>query len=394
MTMTILKPTSAAELADAITDAAGTGTRLALRGGGSKATVGAPVEDAAVIDMTGFSGVIDYDPPELVLTVAAGAPLAEITALVAAQGQRLAFDPFDHGPLFGQPAGAATIGGVVAAGVAGSRRLALGSARDHVLGFHAVSGRGEAFVAGAKVVKNVTGYDLSKLVCGSWGRLVALTEITLKVLPAPRTETTRFLEGLDARTAQAAMARAMGSPAEICAAAHVPASLRGGNSLTVLRVEGFGPSVAARCAMLDELLGGFGTVGTLSETDAAALWSDLRTLAPLAGSPSLWRINVPPSAGPAVLDAVGTADGQWLMDWAGGLVWLGGDAAPDTVRAAAASAGGHATLVRAPAELRARVPALHPPARAVSQLEASIRRAFDPAGVFETGRFLDHAHAD
>jgi len=153
---------------------ADTGAKLALCGGGSKEQLGAPRE-AERVDMTGFAGVVDYDPAELVLTVRPGTPLAEIEALVASENQMLAFDPFDHGPIYGMPAGRATIGGVVAAGVGGSQRLSGGAPRDHLLGFRAVSGRGEVFVAGAKVVKNVTGYDLPKLAAGSWGRLFAMT---------------------------------------------------------------------------------------------------------------------------------------------------------------------------------------------------------------------------
>jgi glycolate oxidase FAD binding subunit len=378
------RPASVADLADAIADAARSGTRLAIRGGGSKDGIGAPVADVTLLEMSGFAGVVDYDPAELVLTVRAGTPLADVEALVRSEGQMLAFDPFDHGPILGRPAGAATIGGIVAAGVAGSRRIGKGGVRDHLLGFEAVSGRGEHFVAGGKVVKNVTGYDLPKLMCGSWGRLAALTEVTLKVLPAGRTSATIVMEGLSAREAQAAMARAMGSQAEVAAAAHV-------GRLTGLLIEGFGPSVAARSRMLEALLGGFGTVRTLGEEEADGFWSDLRTLAPLADGRTLWRVNVPPSAGPAVVEAVEPLGGRWLFDWAGGLVWLSFYGDPAIVRAAAEAGGGHAMLVRAPEEMRARVPALHPQAPGVAALEARIRRAFDPNGVFETGRF---AHAD
>jgi glycolate oxidase FAD binding subunit len=390
-TSSLLRPASAADLADAIADAARVGTRLELRGGGSKADIGAPRPDSAIVDMRGFAGVIDYDPAELVLTAGAGTPLAELDALVAEKGQMLAFEPFDHGPIFARPAGTATIGGIVAAGVAGSRRVAAGGVRDHLLGFRGVSGRGEPFVAGAKVVKNVTGYDLPKLVCGSWGRLVALTEVTLKVLPRPRTRATRMIDGLDLRQARLAMARAMGSKAELSAAAHVPA--RGGSAVTAFRIEGFGASVTARCRLLDELLGEYGAVRAANEEEADGFWSGLRTLASLGEGP-LWRVNVAPSAGPAVIEALEPLGARWLFDWAGGLVWLTFEGDPLLVRRAAVASGGHATLVRAPEELRARVPALHPPAPGVMALEARLRRAFDPNGLFETGRFLDTGDAD
>ena len=353
-----------------INQAARSGRRLELRGGGSKAEVGAPRE-AEVVDLAGFCGILDYDPAELVLTARAATPLAEIEAAVAERGQMLAFEPFDHGPLFGRAAGAATLGGVIAAGVSGSRRLSRGAGRDHLLGFAGVSGRGEAFVAGGKVVKNVTGYDLSKLMAGSWGRLAALTEVTVKVLPRPPEALSLAIEGLEPAAAVALMSRALGSQADVAAAAHAP-------GLTVLRLEGFGPSVQARSRLLQSMAAGF---TPLPEDAAAAFWSAMRH--PLPDCPILWRVSVPPSRAGALLDAL---DGPWLMDWAGGLVWSAcADAA--AVRRAAEAAGGHAMLVRAPEAMRAEVPALHPQPSGVAALEVRVRRAFDPEGVFETGRF-------
>lgn len=385
-----MKPTTTADLVDAIADAARSGARLELRGGGSKAAIGA-ARDATLLDMTGFAGVIDYDPAELVLTVGAGTPLAEIEALVAAERQMLAFEPYDHGPIFGRPPGSATIGGVIAAGGAGSRRLSHGSARDHLLGFEGVSGRGEAFVAGAKVVKNVTGYDLPKLATGSWGRLLALTQVTVKVLPRPRVQATLVIEGLSPRAAHAAMARAMGAPLEIAAAAHVPGK---DMRVTALRIDGFEPSVVARSASLSSLLADFGYVRALPADEANAFWRDIATVAPLPTDGPLWRVNVPPSGGCAVVEALEPMGARWLFDWAGGLVWLTCNADPALIRSVAEGAGGHAILIRAPADLRTRIPALHPAQPVVATLERRIRRAFDPASVFETGRFLDHSDAD
>ncbi len=380
-----LRPTTEAELADAIAQAAGSGERLSIACGASKAAIGAAVP-ATTLDMTGFASVIDYDPAELVLTVGAGTPLGEIETLVASQGQMLAFAPFDHGPLFGAPAGRASIGGVVAAGVAGSQRLAFGGVRDHLLGFRAVSGRGQAFVAGAKVVKNVTGYDLPKLAAGSWGRLFALTEVTLKVLPRPRARATWLVEGLGPDDAVAAMATAMGSQAEVAAAAHLPESAHAAAS-TLLRVQGFGPSVDARGRMLADLLAPFGAVRRAEADEAASLWGDLRDLARFPADGMLWRVNVRATRAAGVVRALALPPSDWLMDWAGALIWLVFDGEPARVRRAAEEAGGHAMLVRAPAEARARIPALHPGTAAIALLEERVRRAFDPAGVFETGRF-------
>lgn len=385
--MIVHSPTTVEDLEQLFADAAGRSGKIELRGGGSKATIGAP-RAAEIVDLRGFAGVVDYDPPELVLTVRPGTPLAEVERLVAGQGQMLAFEPFDHGPLFGAEPGAATIGGIVAAGVAGSGRLTAGGARDHLLGFTAVSGRGERFVAGGKVVKNVTGYDLPKLVAGSWGRLAAITELTLKVLPRPKVVRTMAIEGLGVTEAQAAMAAAMGSPAEIGAAAHRP-PLDGRPAATLFRVQGFAPSVEARCATLPRLLDRHGRVNALPADEAASLWSSIGQAGALADAGTLWRISLPPSAAPRLVETFEPLGGRWLLDWAGGLLWLGFDGDPVLVRRMAEMTGGHAMLVRAPIELRDRIPVQHPRAAGVMALEARVRRAFDPAGIFETGRFLD-----
>ncbi|SCK14351.1 glycolate oxidase FAD binding subunit [Variovorax sp. HW608] len=376
-----LRPATEAELCDVVADAAHSGTRLSLRSGGSKRDIGAPIGEARTVDLRRFAGIVDYDPPELMLTVRPGTPLAEIEALVASKNQMLPFEPFDHGPLFGRAPSEATIGGIVAAGVAGSRRVSSGSARDHLLAVRAVSGRGECFVGGAKVVKNVTGYDIPKLIAGSWGRLAAITELTLKVLPAPRADATQILTGLDPEQAVAAMAAAMGSKADVAAAAHRP----GSTSVTAFRIQGFPASVAARCKGLAKHLAAFGHLHDPGEEEAQGIWSDLRTLAPLPLDVPLWRISVPPAAGGTLVRRLEQRGANWLLDWAGGLAWVA--TAIEGVREEAAAAGGHCTLVRGPAELRARVPALHPPAPAIQALEQRVRRAFDPAGVFETGRF-------
>jgi glycolate oxidase FAD binding subunit len=270
------------------------------------------------------------------------------------------------------------------AGVAGSQRLSMGSARDHLLGFEAVSGQGQSFVGGAKVVKNVTGFDLPKVMAGSWGRLAAVTSLTLRVVPRPEVRTTLALAGLADVQAQTAMALAMGSPAEVA----------GARALTVFRLQGFAPSVAARFDLLAQRLAQEGKAERLEAARADRIWASLRDLDPLADGRPLWRLSVAPSSGPAAVADVADREARYLYDWAGGLVWLASTAEPDTVRAAAAAAGGHATLVRADPGLRARVPTQHPPTRGVAVLSERVRRAFDPLGVFETGRFRDGPHAD
>jgi glycolate oxidase FAD binding subunit len=377
MASAVHRPTTVEEL----TELVGGGGPFELRGGGTRAEVGAP-RKAAVLDMTGFSGVIDYDPAELVLTVGAGTPLAEVETLVAGSGQMLAFEP--------PGAPGSTIGGVVASGAAGSRRLSRGGARDHLLGFKGVSGRGEALIGGAKVVKNVTGYDMPKLIAGSWGRLVALTEVTLKVLPRPEMHETLVLDGLSPGCAVAAMAKALGSPGDVAAAAHDPAS-----GLTGLRLEGFAPSVAARRELLTGLLGEFATVGVMGESDAVAFWSSMRH--PFPDADDLFKVSVPPSRAAdfiAQIEATGAPVAS-MIDWGGALIWLSYAAEfADLVRASVEAFNGHAVLWRAPVLIRSKTPAFHERPRAVHALEVRVRAAFDPQGVFETGRFLDVAHAD
>lgn len=373
----MLAPRDAADLAELVANAAASGRKLELRGGGTKADFGAPHE-AEIVSLAGLTGVVDYDPAELVLTVRPGTLLADVQALVATEGQMLAFEPWgDAG---------ATIGGTVAAGVAGSRRVTAGSARDHLLGLTAVSGRGEVFVAGAKVVKNVTGYDLPKLMAGSWGRLGAMTELTLKVLPAPRHVVTLAARGLAPMAAHAAMACALGSNAEVSAAAALS------DGTVLLRVAGFAPSVAARCAALPGLLAGHCALEEMAQDEAAPLWGLAMTGAGLKG-PVRWDAHLPPRAAPALIAAL-PEGADWAMDWGGGRVWVASTAEDDSVRQLAAQLGGEARLVAAPKALRARLPAFHPRARSVLALEGRVRRAFDPKDVFATGRFPEDADAD
>lgn len=371
----MLEPRDAADLAEIVADAASSGRKLELRGGGTKASFGAPRE-AELVSLAGLTGVVDYDPAELVLTVRAGTLLSEVQALVASEGQMLAFEPW------GEPG--ATIGGTMAAGVAGSRRVTAGSARDHLLGLTAVSGRGEVFVAGARVVKNVTGYDLPKLMAGSWGRIGAMTELTVKVLPRPREVVTLAAHGLAPAAAHAAMACALGSNAEVSAAAALS------DGTVLLRVAGFAPSVSARCAALPGLLAGYCGLERLA--DAAPLWQQAMTGEGLKGAVR-WDVHLPPRAAPALIAALHEG-AEWAMDWGGGRVWIATDAEDDAVRQLAAGLGGEARLIAAPAVMRAQVPAFHPRAKGVAALEARVRRAFDPAGVFVTSRFPEDADAD
>ena len=379
-----LRPATAEDLREEIARAARDGYAIEVRGGGSKRDVGSPNRQTAIVDLGALTGVVDYEPSELVLTVRPATPLVQIEEMLAERGQMLAFEPWDHAAVFGTER-LATIGGIVAAGVAGPRRVSAGGARDHLLGFEAVSGRGELFKGGGKVVKNVTGYDVSKVIAGSWGQLAVMTELTLKVLPRPRSVTTAWIEGLPAEAAVLVMARAMGSPCAVAAAAHVPA-VEGRPSVTAFRLEGFAESVAVRIDELGATLAAHGQCTAMTLEDSSRLWEAVATAAPLVGCEALWRAHVAPSragALTATLDALGAS---YLLDWAGAALWIGAPADCD-IRAAVKASGGHVLLVRAPVEQRACIPIRGPEAPGVAALSARVKQAFDPAGILDPHRF-------
>jgi glycolate oxidase FAD binding subunit len=386
----LLEPRDEKDICDAVAGATASGRRLEIVGGGSKRGIGNPKRETSLLSTAGLGRVIDYDPAELVLTIEPGACLTEIEKLLAGSNQMLAFEPYDFGDVTGGETGRSTIGGVVAAGIAGSRRVSAGGVRDHLLGFSAVNGRGEAFKAGGRVVKNVTGYDLSKLMAGSWGQLAVLTQMTLKVLPRPPEMRTLVMRGLAAKAAVAAMGRAMQSQAEVAAASHVP-DRDGVAAITAIRIEGFGPSVDARAKLLMHLLSDIQRVETLEPSEAETHWSKVRaaSLLAAAGRPMLWRICIPPARGAAFLGGLASLDGVGLMDWAGGLVWarMPLSASAAFLRKMAEEAGGHAMLIEAPEEMRAAVPAPHPEAPAVAALSRRVREGFDPSGLFDPERF-------
>jgi len=379
-----MRPETAAQLADLFRWATSEHSPLEIRGGGTKAEIGQPGRQGAVVDMRAFADVIDYDPGELVMTIGAGARLADVEKLLRDNGQMLAFDPIDHGPLFGKPAGEATIGGVIAANIAGSRRLSAGCARDHMLGFEGVSGRGELFKAGGRVVKNVTGYDLARLMVGSWGRLVALTTVSLKVLPRPETEASVLIEGLSDADAVSLMNRAMGWPLEVAAAAHLPAGLAASATGTILRIEGFGPSVATRAAEVAGRCGG--KTQMIEAGQSAALWQAIRDVAPLPQGDTLWRVTLPGVSGSAIGAALEGSDARHYYDWAGGLVWVSAPGGVD-VRSVAEQAGGQAVLVRATETVRASISSFHPERLGVAALRNRVKAGFDPAGILDPYRF-------
>lgn len=384
------------------------GTAFELCAGGSKRALGRPVEASEILDVSSLSGVKLYEPEELVFTAGAATPLAEIEKLLADRRQQLAFEPPDIGALLGAPSQKATLGGALACNLSGPRRVQAGAARDHLLGFRAASGRGEIFKSGGRVVKNVTGYDLSKLMAGSFGTLAVLLEVTLKVAPAPEKSRTVLIYGLDGMTAAAAMQAALGSPNEVSGAAHLPAGVAAKSSVdhvvasdksvTALRVEGHGPSVLKRTEALHELGTGFGKTEELHRTRSIAFWREVRDVRYFADVDDrvVWRLSLPPAASEEaigrVLDQVAGEEmtGEAFRDWGGGLVWLclppGPGAFASLVHKAAIDAGGHALLVRAPLETRLRMPVFSPLPEALLRLTERMKTAFDPKAVLNPGR--------
>jgi glycolate dehydrogenase FAD-binding subunit len=401
-----LKPRDGKDAEAAVQWALAEGKALELVGQGSKRAIGRPAQTDLTLDLSGLSGVTLYEPEELVLSAKAGTPLAEVEALVAAKGQQLAFEPMDYEQILGAFAGRGTIGGALAANLSGPRRIKAGAARDHFLGVTAVSGRGETFKSGGRVVKNVTGYDLCKLIAGSWGTLAAMTEVTIKTLPRPETEQTLLVRGLEPQRAVEAMTAAVGSSCDVSGAAHLPAGVAAripsgeiagaGGAVTALRLEGFAPSVAHRKRMLEALMKPFGDLVSVGEVVSQALWRAVRDVTPFAASRNgvdrpLWRVSTAPNRGAELAAMVAKrAEAQMLYDWAGGLIWLALDPSDDAgaalVRRAVAAIGGHATLIRAPASTRAAIDVFEPQDAAVAALTKRVKESFDPKGVLNPGR--------
>ena len=395
-----LKPTDTAQVEEAVRWALGNDKAFDVVGTGSKRALGRPSQTEMTLDLSALTGVILYEPDELILSARAGTPLAEIEKLLDDNNQQLDFEPMDYGPLLGHEAGQGTMGGTLAVNLSGPRRIKAGAARDHFLGATVVTGRGETVKTGGRVVKNVTGYDLCKVLAGSWGTLAAMTEVTVKVLPKPETESTVVVEGLDDAQACAAMAAAMGSSCDVSAAAHLPdhvASYFDGlpkpEAATVLRLEGVAPSVAHRTEMLIKLMQPFGIAVALGDADSKAVWRSVRQVAPFATETArarpLWRISTAPAQAHRLVDLI-TPAAQMFYDWGGGLVWVAmpfeNEADSGSIRRAVAEIGGHATLIRAPSALRASVDVFQPQEPALAALRKRVKDSFDPKGVFNPGR--------
>lgn len=369
---------------------------ILITGGGTRQT-----DCDAGVEMrlrsTSLSGIVDYTPAEMVMTAKAGTPMADIEAMLAANNQMLPFEPPDHRGLIGSK-GCATIGGAFAVNASGPRRYVAGAARDSLLGVRFVNGRGQLVRAGGRVMKNVTGLDLVKLLSGSHGTLGFLTEVTFRVLPAPSTAVTLVISGLSDAAAARAMAAGMAMPVEVSGAAHLPGrvlhlflmgSLSGGGA-TVLRVEGRAASVAARVEKLRSALSQFGPALILGTEETGLLWQEIRDVTPYCSDRTrpLWRVSVAPSRGHQLMAALPQADIDSYYDWQGGLIWIrtGDDLVDGALRGQIrALGGGHATLVRRPDRIRSSLSAFEPLQDDVSALSSLIKQKLDPGGIFYSG---------
>ncbi len=377
-------PATEAELATIIRKARADGTPLRIRGGGTRADLGRPVQPAGVLSTAGLTGITLYDPGALTMIAQAGTPMAEIEAALEDENQMLAFEPIDYRGLLGST-GEPTIGGTVAANISGPRRVLVGACRDFVLGVRFITGEGDIVKNGGRVMKNVTGLDLSKLQCGAYGGLGVLTEVSMKVMPKPRAAMTLVFEGFTAKQGLALLRKALGTPFEVAGAAFLP----GEPSRTCLRIEGLKTQVDYRMKNLAALSSGSCKIIKGDEHDA--LWKGIRDVVPFHGPDKpVWRLSVKPSAASDIATRLETALGaETFFDWGGGLIWL---QTPDAtseiaqlIRAEIAPHGGHATLIRGSAQQRAALDVFQPEAPRLAEISQQLRDQFDPAGVLNAG---------
>ena len=382
-------------IVEAILAARAANEPLLIQGRGTKAGMLRPVQAARGLSKRNLTMVSLYSPQELIISAGAGITIPDLEAKLAEGGQGIIAEPPDLSALLGTE-GAQTLGGVVATNLSGPRRVAWGAMRDHVMGVRAVNGAGEVIRSGGRVLKNVTGLDLCKLLTGSHGTLAVLTEVTLKVLPRAELTGSLLLPGLDAVRGVAALSAALGSPYGVSGAAWLPADaaervpeLAGHGAVALVRIEDFARSVEYRLGRLMTDLATFAAPVLLDDGASRAAWRAIRDAVPLRAEPgdAVWRVSVRPSNGPAAVAALDAAGARCFLDWGGGLVWVAGPAAlHERVTAAALAGRGTWTVLHAPEPMRAAVDVLPAEPPALARITRRVKAAMDPSGILNPGR--------
>jgi glycolate oxidase FAD binding subunit len=394
----LIMPVSVDELVDAVKSALATGKAIKVQGSGTKNGIGNDVDASVQISTSNLNGVSEYIHSELVMTAKSGTPVSHVQKELAKNNQMLAFEPADYSNLLGSK-GEQTIGGVFATNMSGSRRLSIGAARDALLGVKFVNGKGELIKSGGKVMKNVTGLDLVKLLAGSWGTLGIMSEVTFKVLPRPEAMKTILIKGLSDKDATKAMALAMAQSTEVSSAAHLPRSVSGAfldgaysnQSITALRLEGLQESVNDREKRLIKALFEYSDLTVIEAEQSATLWQEIADVKPFCGTNSIvWKVSVAPSQGHNLVAKLAQkTDVDAFYDWQGGLIWLSINSehhAADIRQIIKEVGGGHATLIRADDDVRSQVDVFEPQSLPVAALSARIKAQIDPKNIFNPGR--------
>lgn len=403
----IFTPSSTEEISAIVLDAVSARTPLEVLGNGTRRNIGRPMNTQYCLSTSALTDLLLYEPDELVVRAQPGMTVADLRAELDQRGQMLAFEPPDWGPLMGMEPEKGTIGGIIAGNLSGPRRIKMGAARDHFLGVEAVSGRGELFKSGGRVVKNVTGYDLCKLLAGSWGTLGIMTEITLKVLPAPEKTRTLLIGGNNVVSAVSALTEALSSPHDVSGAAWVPKTIAkrsaidfvsgAGTDLAAIRIEGIGSSAIARCTALREMLANYGQIEELHTHNSVSFWreiQDVRLFPTIKEEDVIWRISIAPSGSVAVLNELHTKlDIEAFLDWGGGLIWVyirgSANLGSDSIRSLISNKKGHATLIRGSAGHRSDTPVFQPEPGPIKDLTRKLKNAFDPHDILNPGRMFE-----
>ena len=403
----LLEPDTVQEILEIVKWANANSLTLEIIGKNSKKFLGRPINTSHKLNLQKLSGIEDYLPNELVITAKAGTPISTIKNELAKNRQHLIFEPPNFSPLFGRPSNPGSIGGMISCNLAGPRRVVSGAVRDHFLGFKAISGRGEKFKSGGKVVKNVTGFDLSKLIAGSYGTLAIMTEVTLKALPSPEKTRTVLvkLPSVNCTHLESikSMTNALTSSHEVSGAAFLPKKVSerskvgfvksAGCSLTVIRIEGPGPSVKYRCEALKKMLKDFGEIEELHSRNSIKLWREIRDVSLLKSkkNQTIWRISCPPAEGIKFTSKIfKKGQTEAMYDWGGGLIWLTIEKPSENqyslIQSIVKQIGGHATLFFGSDRARLKHPVFQPLPTPLMNLTQRIKDGFDPNRILNPGR--------